>query len=164
MTAQQESFDPGAKQCFKCGGQFPLTNFYKHPAMADGYLNKCKECAKRDVRVNYKKNREYYQEYDRQRYETDPSRKQALEEYRKSERGKKVFAKLKKEWQERNPEKRQAHVILGNAVRDGKVEKSDSCTVCSKTGCRIEGHHHDYSLPLDVTWMCRQCHSDLHSQ
>jgi hypothetical protein len=56
------------KECFKCSKEKELTEFYKHPDMPDGRVNKCKECNKLDVRQNYSKKREYYIEYDKKRY------------------------------------------------------------------------------------------------
>lgn len=42
------------KICFKCNVEKEISFFYKHKAMHDGHLNKCKECTKKDVKCNYR--------------------------------------------------------------------------------------------------------------
>jgi transposase-like protein len=68
----------------------------------------------------------------------------------------------KTKWTEHNKEKRKIANAVNNAVRDKKLIKPNVCQECGKTNCRIEGHHDDYSKPLDVRWLCSACHRAWH--
>jgi hypothetical protein len=46
---------------------------------------------------------------------------------------------------------------VSNAVRDGRLDRPNRCSRCNEKG-RIEGHHEDYSKPLEVIWLCTLCH------
>ena len=150
------------KKCFKCGQVQPMTAFYKHPGMADGRLGKCIECAKSDVKENRAKRIDYYREYDRDRFQNDPRVKERHTRYQSTESGKLSANQSKKKWLRNNADKRAAHIILGNAVRDGRIIKPILCSECGRRG-RIHGHHTDYSKPLDVMWRCPRCHRAEHT-
>jgi hypothetical protein len=147
------------KKCFKCGEVKDLSAFYKHPQMADGHLNKCKECNKRDVRENRAAKPEYYKAFDRSRAML-PHRVRARATYQRTEEGKASVRKAKAKWSTNNPEKRAAQHKVNNAVRDGRLIKT-GCEVCGST-TRIHGHHDDYTKPLDVRWLCAKHHNEAH--
>ena len=131
------------KQCFKCLKEKDLTEFYRHPMMADGLLGKCKECTCLDARKNRASRLDEARAYDRQR-----GNRQTVLDTRK--------------YRKENAEKYAAHVALNNALRDGKVEKTSDCEVCQSTSA-IEAHHHDYSCHYSVWWLCAACHKHLHA-
>lgn len=148
------------KTCFKCGERQPITEFYRHKQMADGHLNKCKGCTKQDVKENRSTKIEYYTKYDRKRAML-PHRVDMRAQYQQTEAGKAAIARSHQTSNARYPEKRAARIALCNAVRDGKILRPDRCSRC-KTECIPHGHHHDYSKPLDVEWLCAGCHKEEH--
>lgn len=131
------------KQCFKCASVKPLSDFYSHPMMADGHVNKCKECNKKDVRENRKKKVEYYREYDK-------------------ERGNRQGISYLKEYRKRFPKKWAAHKIVRFAIKCGYTTKSP----CEKCGCseKTHAHHDDYHKPLEIRWLCPACHRAWHDE
>jgi len=121
----------------------------------------CKECRRQLVRENRAKKADYYRDYDKRRFKEDPRVAARNKKYQQSEAGKASIKKAKKKWEESNSIKKGASTIVGNAVRDGRLEKPDSCSECGAGG-RINGHHDDYALPLIVRWLCSKCHTQWH--
>lgn len=77
---------------------------------------------------------------------------------RKYRKGNKKYARNNiKRYKTQNPEKYFAGRTLRRAVLNGKIVKPNHCTRCGLI-CNPEGHHADYSKPLQVIWLCRPCH------
>lgn len=152
------------KTCFKCGADKPRTEFYRHKAMADGLLGKCKECTRQDVRENRASNLDYFQEYDRSRANL-PARIAARKAYQQSPEGREALARGRQAYQERNRYKVRAQRLLRQAVRRGDVWRAPCCMApgCYSTG-RLEAHHTHYDNPLCVVWLCSSCHRRLHKE
>lgn len=134
------------KKCFKCEQYKELRFFYKHPQMADGYLNKCKHCAKKDVREGYRANIDHFKAYEKERLQ-NPERKAKAIEYQRERR-------------KRNPGKSRARNAVSNAIRDGRLMKQ----ACEKCGANAQAHHEDYRKPLVVRWLCRAHHLEEHEK
>ena len=146
------------KTCFKCERDLPLDAFYKHPQMADGYLGKCKECTKADVRANYRARRPYYIAYERARANL-PHRVALRGQYANTPEGRDTMRKARRLYGVRNPIKVDAVVKVNNAIRDGRLLRQP-CESCGEE--RAQGHHDDYSKPLEVRWLCVKCHASHH--
>jgi hypothetical protein len=56
-------------------------------------------------------------------------------------------------------DRRRAKESAYYALRKGDIQKHP-CSICGSPD--VVGHHKDYSQPLDVTWVCRKHHADLH--
>jgi hypothetical protein len=148
------------KVCRECRVEKPLSDFYKHAAMGDGHLNKCKPCVKSRVNKHREVNLETIREYDKRR-SNKPHRVKARKDYQQTEAGKLAKKKAMDAYNKRYPMAYATHVIAGNAIRDGKLIPASSCSICRSVE-KIEGHHDDYTKPLDVRWLCEQCHKAWH--
>ncbi len=145
------------KECTKCGVEKGLGDFHKSSCTKDGLYIWCKACRKshylkkrkREIlrasewQKNHKKHRSIYmREYNECHREEhkERSRKERLN----------------------SPEKVKARRVTNHAIRDGKLERPVICPSCNN-GTFVEAHHEDYDKPLDVEWLCMDCHKKLHS-
>ena len=132
------------KTCKKCRRRRAVTQFYKHPNMADGRLNFCKDCVKTRVSDWY-----------RNKMEGD------------SDFVSKERQRNRKRWRDgkMSPSKKKpAHHAVSNAIRDGRLVPPDNCEDCGHdfSFYRREAHHEDYEKELDVNWLCSLCHGKRH--
>lgn len=75
--------------------------------------------------------------------------------YRKTPNGKKKTHDAIRAYQKRDHNKVKAR----QAVL--QLERPDRCSDCDKIG-PVDGHHENYAKPLEVVWLCRQCHATKH--
>lgn len=139
------------KICSQCGLSKESEEFQTRLASPDGLTAACRKCLRvYDAKRAYNPNR------------IAARRRNAIK------RGANITAKIKDEawkrdWQTANKPKRQAHVLVGNAVRDGLLKKPDVCERCGDVGS-IHAHHENYACPLDVMWLCSICHGIRHRE
>lgn len=127
-----------------------------------GRSRKCIPCTKeintlrqRKLRTKLKK-RVYSQSEEAKAKRREYSRKWYAEH-----RG--YYAAQLKKYRKENPEVAAAYNIFLNALRNGTIERPDTCDQCGSP-YRIQAHHDDYSKPLAVKWLCVRCHSEIHHE
>jgi len=71
-----------------------------------------------------------------------------------------------KKWSIKNNEKTRAHGLLRYYTKGyigTKIIRPDICSSCGKK-VKVDGHHPDYSKPLEVIWLCKKCHKKEHAK
>lgn len=99
--------------------------------------------------ANAEKLREYKRNYDKLQYKLHPEREHAR----------------RKRWINNNLEKSKCHNAVKYALKTGKLIKQP-CERCQMTDkqTRIVAHHEDYSLPLQIMWLCELHHKERHKE
>jgi hypothetical protein len=135
------------KVCFKCSETKQLSEFYKHSRMADGHLNKCKDCTKNDVMEHRIKNIKKIRQYDRDRGKRPERIKANIE--------------INRMWRAEDKRRQKAHNAVFAAVKNGKLIRQ----LCCRCGAlKTVAHHEDYDKPLNVMWLCQPCHKQRHKE
>jgi hypothetical protein len=107
---------------------------------------KCQEKRKQYLKKYYERNKEVFIAKAKLRSKSTAGKKARVNRY---------FRYIRK-----YPEKYKAHLKLRDALRKGILTKQP-CEICGGTE-DIEAHHDDYSKPLEVIWLCKNCHRLFH--
>lgn len=152
------AIDPGTtecgttskKRCSRCGSTLPLDMFYKNPLTQDRRGSWCKLCEKARDRTDYTA-----------KYRATDAYRTAFAKYRSTGKAKATSDAYVKRAKAVSRVKFAAREKVSAAVKSGVLIRPDGCEACGSSGM-IHAHHHDYSKPLEVRWLCPTCHTRLH--
>lgn len=89
--------------------------------------------------------------------------RKAYHKYHKTEKGKQNMMNSSAKSYKKNHTKHIARATLKVYVSRGKITKPYYCEVNDyRCSGQLEGHHPDYSKPLEAKWLCTRHHTDLH--
>lgn len=147
---------PRAITCAVCGSTFVTRHsqgkYCSPPCARSGERKSWREYGHR----NRDDRRAYQQDLYRRHPEAVSARVAA---YHKTAAGKAAKKVNDARQREKFPEKYQARQEVLKAVRSGRLIKLP-CQHCGAT--KTQAHHHDYTKPLDVEWLCAPCHRAEH--
>lgn len=121
--------------------------------------SRCKECVKASVMAHRQANLESIRAYDRMRGSA-PHRVAARKAYQKTDAFALSHRLANDRWMRAHPERKRAASLVKKALMRGKLSRLP-CLVCGIQ--KVEGHHPDYSQPLDVVWLCNEHHRAAHA-
>ena len=136
--------------CKRCGELKSISELRANKGCRYGVQKICRVCDAARAKELYQTNR--------------LQKKISVDAYRKTEQGKKVVrAAADRIRIKRNDVWKQVRA----AVIKGELTKPNSCENCNTLitdNNELHGHHSDYSKPLDVIWLCRECHMVAHNK
>lgn len=155
------------KRCTVCDEEKPLDKFYRHSRSPDGRNPRCKACDNARKANWIKANPERHGQYVKRWRQRNPEAAAAIYKRareRRFERQPDFAVRNVERHRLRHPEKDRARRTVQRAVRDGRLHKPNACERCDElTEAReLHGHHEDYSKPLEIEWLCRDCHQERH--
>lgn len=121
-------------------------------------IEKTKEVQAEYRDINRHKLRKYYKNYYA---ENRDARLSQSSQYQKTEAGKTSLSQSRKRRKPLRQEKLKAKELVYSAIRNNTLVRRP-CEVCGDP--KSEGHHKDYSKPLDVEWLCRKHHLIAHGK
>lgn len=152
--------DVRIRTCRKCDFVGPETLF-SYPRRRQNICSKCEAARDRErYRKDVEKQRERARTYYRAHLE---ERRACCRTYAKSERGRASNRAAVARYTDSHPARAAARHLVKLALQRGDIARSDVCEArgCSRSS-NLHAHHHDYSKPLAVTWLCRAHHEQVH--
>lgn len=136
-------------RCTRCGLWFPRDSFYTDTRQTAGIKSECRPCHIRTSIASRDPERVRHASRAWQRTSGYAQRPTTKERERERSR---LRRKTVEHW---------ARMALDAAIRIGIVIRPN---VCPRCGVRadVQGHHTDYLRPINVEWLCTQCHADEH--
>lgn len=122
------------KYCQECNKTKDIDCFYKNKNTFDGHSCYCKDC-------EYKRSGNY-----KHRSIWNKNHKESIN-------------KAIKKYQDGNPIKVSAKKLVKKAISDSILVRQP-CEKCGNP--KSQGHHPDYTKPLEVIWLCAKHHKEAH--
>ncbi len=152
MIKREPVFKDGIKlwKCSTCG-LFRVEAFFYYDSRTPNRLkSQCKKCHKEcNIRTRDTINaRRINRESMRRRRKIDPEKYRKRDREASRKRNKKTPAIM-------------ARQRLNSAVMAKKITVPSRCSECNGRH-KLTAHHGDYSKPLNVEWLCYECHGRRH--
>lgn len=143
------------KFCKQCNAKKPCSDFSINKKNGDGLYTYCKVCAR--------KNNIVYGQLYRKSEHGRRVRAKCDKNYSKTSKGKITRRNATKIFREKHPDRYLCHTKVGTGLKNGSVTRPYKCDHCERE-TTLEAHHSNYSKPLDITWVCKNCHLKLHKR